>query len=64
MRIESFLDELGAVVWARSVGKKCLAVGFGAVTFVVEPIVVGKLVVEFLHVKVSFDFGKNAGCGD
>ena len=45
-------------------GGNGLAMDGGAVTFVVEPIVVRKLLVKLLHVFVSGYFGKNAGGGN
>jgi len=46
------------------VGKKSLAMDGSAIAFVGDPVVVGKLGVEFLHELIAGDFGENGGGGD
>ena len=57
--IESGGDELGAVERTGAVSLEGADVGFGAIADVGEPMVLGKVLVEFVHKRVSGDFGDN-----
>lgn len=61
---KKFAKKLLAVVGSRAVVEDGLAVGGGAVAFVVKPAVVRVLTVEVDHVLITGDFGQDGGGGN
>jgi hypothetical protein len=41
---------------------ECIPVSRSAITFVVTPVIIGELLVQFLHVLIAVCFGEYAGC--